>query len=61
MGGTSAQSATCQVSLLGRQPPGIPMAKHADTAVLAPEIDERVYPLWGMAAQEIKPVEEARK
>ena len=53
------------MSLLRRQPPGIPMAKHADaaadTAVLAPEIDERVYPLCGMTAEEIKPVEEAGK
>jgi hypothetical protein len=37
------------------------MAKHADAAVLAPEIDERDYPLCGMTAEEIKPVEEARE
>jgi hypothetical protein len=41
------------------------MAKHAvattDIAVLAPEIIERVYRLYGLTVEEIKPVEEAGK
>jgi len=37
------------------------MAKHVDTAGLAREIDERVYRLYGLTAEEIKPAEEAGK
>jgi adenine-specific DNA-methyltransferase len=39
----------------------IPKAKRADTAALEREIDERVYRLYGLTAEEIKLVEEAGK
>jgi len=36
-------------------------AKRADTAALEREIDERVYRLYGLTAEEIRIVEEAGK